>query len=799
MIISIVNRTKSIGDSELQGVIRAINQQIERDFEPYWSFGATLRLEGQIGKQPNKTTLPELRGDAVIYVWDDVDLDEALGYHETNARGIPYAFVFSDLAKQLNERWTVTLSHEVLELVGDAQCNLLVQGPHPEHPALEVFHWFEMCDAVQSQTYKIDDVVVANFLLPLYFTAEEQEGGRNDFLGHRDKDGKSLQSFGVAEGGYIGFYNPRTRAHETYSAPTDAAARKRLEIKAKYRSGRGFLRKRSVQVEPREFTHKNLLAGVGLSQRLSSAAEDHIKHVVVLMLENRSFDQMLGAMAKVNRAIDGVKLNGTPHSNSGLDGTKYPQMPGAPYVSSGAHDPPHEHANVLTQIGSTSAPMTGFVVDFLKKYPNASAAQTAEVMSYFDVAADDPALDTLPALHTLARHFAVCDAWYSSVPGPTWQNRFFVHSGTSLGHTEMPSASEFWKIRVYYQPTVYDAMTDANIRWKIYYDGIPQSIVMTRLLTRYLTKRCYGTMDDFYADAQGAADSFPEYSFIEPRYVGKDENDQHPPTNVMRGEALIANVYNAIRENSKLWESTLLIVTYDEHGGYYDHVYPPKSVAPDAYTEEWSFDQLGVRVPTILVSPWIDQGVVKTPLEHTSILRYVCEKWALPPFGNRMQASAGALRTKSFAAELTKRSVLRNDTPPKLTVPVVKIAKTATEPPIEGSRAALLAYVQSLPTPAGAKATLARRRATTAAMTPGELFSVDEALAKLAALSAAETGARSGAATQVMEATPTSAATGMGKELLTLTATVIAKKAAKKIGVKVLSKKVRKRVVAAKR
>lgn len=104
----------------------------------------------------------------------------------------------------------------MLELLGDAQGNLLVQGPHPEKPALEVFHWFEMCDAVQSQTYEIDRIEVSNFVLPLYFTKDEQKGGRNDFLGRLVKE-KGLASFGVAAGGYIGFFNPRTREHEQWS------------------------------------------------------------------------------------------------------------------------------------------------------------------------------------------------------------------------------------------------------------------------------------------------------------------------------------------------------------------------------------------------------------------------------------------------------------------------------------------------------------------------------------------------------------------------------------------------------
>ncbi|MEP6879217.1 MAG: hypothetical protein ABI865_10240 [Nitrosospira sp.] len=98
MIISIVNRSNKIADEVLQCVIRAINRQISDDFEPYWSFGARLRLEGKTGRSPNKNTLAEMRGDAVIYLWDKIDMENAFGYHTANTRSIPYGFVFTELA-----------------------------------------------------------------------------------------------------------------------------------------------------------------------------------------------------------------------------------------------------------------------------------------------------------------------------------------------------------------------------------------------------------------------------------------------------------------------------------------------------------------------------------------------------------------------------------------------------------------------------------------------------------------------------------------------------------------------------
>ena len=246
MLISIINLSNGkVSDEELQAAIRSINKQIAEDFEPYWSFGARLRLEGKTGAKPEKQHITDMRGDAILYLWDKTDLAGALGYHDANNRGIPYGLVFTELSKQLGESWTVTLSHEALELIGDPLVNLLAQGPHPGEPGVTVFHWFEMCDAVQAESYQIDSVEVSNFLLPLYFTGGDEPGSRNDFLG-RPHNGKTLRSFGVNPGGYVGFFDPRTNQHETFSRKGDKAAAKRLQIKGKVGSGRGNMRKASL-------------------------------------------------------------------------------------------------------------------------------------------------------------------------------------------------------------------------------------------------------------------------------------------------------------------------------------------------------------------------------------------------------------------------------------------------------------------------------------------------------------------------------------------------------------------------
>jgi hypothetical protein len=244
MLISVVNYS-TLREEEVQKALRAINRQIAEDFQPYWSFGAQLRLEGGIGRAPSEDQLAELRGEAILYLYDHVTIPDALGYHDGNARGIPYGFVFTELTKQLGESWTVTLSHEALELIADPLVNLLTQGPHPNEPNRDVFHWFEMCDAVQAETYVLDGVEVSNFVLPAYFTVGDELGTRNDFLGRKDADGKSLQSFGVKPGGYVGYFDPVSQSHETWSRAGDSQAMARMNAKAAMSAGRGVGRKSS--------------------------------------------------------------------------------------------------------------------------------------------------------------------------------------------------------------------------------------------------------------------------------------------------------------------------------------------------------------------------------------------------------------------------------------------------------------------------------------------------------------------------------------------------------------------------
>jgi phospholipase C len=656
--ISVVNRTSCIADREMHRVLRAINRQIAEDFEPYWAFGGRLRVEGLVGPDTDLTQLKELRGDAILYVLDSAASNDVLGYHDQNLAGIPYGFVYLDLCKTLGEEWSTTLSHEALELIGDPQCNLLVQGPDPNGDSRTVYHFFEMCDAVQAQTYVIDGVTVSNFVLPHYFTPGEEEGARNDFCG------TDLKSFGVGSGGYIGYFDPTKGQYSQFFA-NDALARQRLNAKS---GGLGrVVRRSNMQNEPtsRKFqVTERFAAAATKGVAVSTFPDDPIRHVIMLMMENRSFDHMLGALQVFNPDIDGVDPQ-NPGVN--LDAEKgnapHKQTPSAAQFVSKDFKVPHEFENVTRQIADG---MTHFVDEFRRENPNAPATEADQVMAYFKDG-------DLPALHALAKSFTVCDRWFSSMPGPTWPNRFFVHSGTSLGDVLMPDGA-IDTVRMFFgrytQRTIYDELNDKGISWKIYHGGVPQSIVLSRLKRLYFTDG-FQEMDAFLDNCKGAETDFPAYAFIEPRYfdgLRGGENDQHSPAGVVAGEKLIADVYNAIRANQALWESTLLIVTYDEHGGFYDHVVPPATVAPDENTDNYTFSQLGVRVPAVLVSPWVAKGVDHTLYDHTSVLRYVCEKWGLQAICRRTASEAGEHQSGTFASTISQAK-LRTDTPESISAP----------------------------------------------------------------------------------------------------------------------------------
>lgn len=164
----------------------------------------------------------------------------------------------------------------------------------------------------------------------------------------------------------------------------------------------------------------------------------------------------------------------------------------------------------------------------------------------------------------------------------------------------------------------------------------------------------------------------------------------------MRAQALLGNVYNTLRQNDRLWNSTLLVVLYDEHGGFYDHVPPPSAVPPDGHTlPNFSFDRLGVRVPALLVSPWVERTIIKTEFDHTSLLKYLAEKWSLGPLTNRMA------KAQSFGSAIRTTGEPRTDTPGSVKIPAMAAAPEAMMAagpgePLNGHQKALIAFSEYL-------------------------------------------------------------------------------------------------------
>jgi phospholipase C len=389
-------------------------------------------------------------------------------------------------------------------------------------------------------------------------------------------------------------------------------------------------------------------------------AGDHIDHVVVLVLENHSFDQMLGCMKAVYPQLEGIDPQNL-RSNADDKGKPFQQRPTTERQM--LLDPHHEVQHVAAQLAHGNS---GFVSDFTKCYPDKGDEASGFIMGYYPK-------DFLPALHALAQDFTICDHWFASLPGPTWPNRFFALTGTSKGRVNMPDdGTHKADLPGYFQQdqdTIFDRLTEKGVHWKVYFHDIPQSWVLTQQRTPHNAAR-YFYIREFFADARGAAEEFPSFCFIEPDFMGINENDDHPPHDIMKAEKLIADVFNALRANDELWRSTLLVVFYDEHGGFYDHVTPPAAVPPDDHCDEYSFNQLGVRVPALLISPWVEKAVVSTQFDHTSLLRYLTDKWQLRPLPSRRMAAANSIRSAISRAQPRTNTIARIElTPDQLRPP----------------------------------------------------------------------------------------------------------------------------------
>jgi phospholipase C len=390
-----------------------------------------------------------------------------------------------------------------------------------------------------------------------------------------------------------------------------------------------------------------------------------IKNVFVLMLENHSFDNIF-AMSGIN----GI-TKATVHDCNSYGDKKYCVQDGAPWFMT--TDPGHEFKDVLEQLCGAEeackyrggAYPTVNNSGFARSYATSLSEETGtpkpehigDIMACFDTRKQ------LPVICQLANEFAICDQWFSSLPGPTWPNRFFVHGASSAGWSDSPVFEDeiTWETVKgfrYSNGSIFDALLNAGYDWRLYNDnhnaysddpsGFEYGGWISQVASLHgVSQLDLHSIDRFAADLQAETDGVPDYTyaytFIEPNfgksffakqppYAGptyKGGSSQHPEDDPSGGEGLIKAVYEAIR-NSPIWKTSLLVIVYDEHGGFYDSVkpgcaVPPGDGIPEGQTTRnalgFDFTQYGVRVPAVIVSPFIPSGTVDHTLyDHTSIL-----------------------------------------------------------------------------------------------------------------------------------------------------------------------------------
>ena len=365
--------------------------------------------------------------------------------------------------------------------------------------------------------------------------------------------------------------------------------------------------------------------------------DEHIEHIIVLMLENRSFDCLLGQLHPASPAFHGLSgqesnLLNIRSAEQSIGVWNNPGMDPAT-LSIPTPDPGETWDDMNIQLfgfGGTAGlqvpPMSGFVDNYVSQGRTPRSPQAP--MHYFTP-------DQVPVLSELANAFAISDQWFASAPCQTWPNRFFLHTGTA-GHYANNRL-----FRPHEMPTIFTRFNQHDIAngWKVYFHDMPQCLALTDL---------WPYRDQFYFYERFAEDiaggTLPSYTFIEPRYFPDADfpSDMHPPHDITFGERLIADVYNTLRASS-YWEKTLLIITFDEHGGCYDHIPPPLAISPDGEPshEGFTFNRYGVRVPAVLVSPYIQAGTVLRvsdvvphqgppyPFDHTSVIATLRERFAL--------------------------------------------------------------------------------------------------------------------------------------------------------------------------
>ena len=348
------------------------------------------------------------------------------------------------------------------------------------------------------------------------------------------------------------------------------------------------------------------------------AIQGPIKTIVVLVMENRSFDHMLGWMKKLIPDLDGV--NGTETNPISLSDPSSRLVHFSDRAEFVDPDPGHSYQDIGLQIFGASWPRVSSaggkplssgplpeeatMDGFAAQAESMATSFSATVMSGFRP-------ENVPVYASLAQEFAVCDRWFASVPSSTQPNRLYVHSGTSHGAVANDPSLLVPGLP---QRTIFDDIYDSGLSFSVYYQNTP-TVLFYRSL-RQVKYTPYIKPYDLWFKQDAAAGRLPNYVVIEQRYfdvAGAPANDDHPSHDVSEGQKLVKEVYEALRASPQ-WGEMLFLVTYDEHGGFFDHVPTPVNgvPSPDRIVSRppfnFTFERLGVRVPAFIISPWIEKG-----------------------------------------------------------------------------------------------------------------------------------------------------------------------------------------------
>lgn len=407
---------------------------------------------------------------------------------------------------------------------------------------------------------------------------------------------------------------------------------------------------------------------------------DLIDTIVIVILENRSFDHTLGYLSLPGPgqiAVEGVREDQDwvrRHANSGVAPF--------PFTTETIDDPPHEKATIAVQLGAPAAPggpfpMDGFIESYRERRP--PPADSRLVMGYYEAA-------SVPIHDFFARHFTVCDHWFAALPTGTQANRLMAMSGTTSLIDNAP-------LLLPDQPLVYDWLSARGVSWCAYQYGdfLPFFALMPRWQGEIAASLSLDALvphahPRFRRYANFARDwmseqNMPQVIFIEPEYTDGPHsapNDDHPPTGVAPGQAFLREVYLALIANPVRWARSLMIVTYDEHGGFWDHVSPlPIPTRIPGHGPTPVFLSTGVRVPAFLVSPLVEPAPYREPLDHSSILQLLADKFASGVY------SAEVSERQAFLSPLSAAiagAAPRAEPPRELPAPAVAAAAPARAP-----------------------------------------------------------------------------------------------------------------------